>query len=155
MCNKRGSPVSAVILSLYLILSLTFGEEAKEPVKLIYERTIEGKNFEEVKNTLLLYLKENDLTVFKVINSKEGTLKYTIIYVYNEDDLKRVINNYPRLGNIFPSRIVIREDMEGNVHISIVNAHILSRVYKGTVPEDILNIIKDNYEYLKSIIDQI
>ncbi len=155
MCNKRGGTVSAIVLSLYLILSLSLAEETKEPVKLIYERTVEGRNFEEVKNTLLLYLRENDLTVFKEVNSKEGPLRYTIVYVYNEDDLKRVINKYPRLGNIFPSRIVIREDMEGNVHISIVNAHILSRVYKGVVPEDILNIINDNYEYLKSIIDQI
>ncbi len=155
MCNKRGGTVSAIVLSLYLILSLSIAEETKEPVKLIYERTVEGKNFEEVKNTLLLYLRENDLTVFKEVNSKEGPLRYTIVYVYNEDDLKRVINKYPRLGNIFPSRIIIREDMEGNVHISIVNAYILSRVYKGIVPEDILNIINDNYEYLKSIIDQI
>ena len=155
MCNKRGGPVSAIVLGIYLILSMSLAEETKEPVKLIYERTVEGRNFEEVKNILLLYLRENDLMVFKEVNSKEGPLRYTIVYVYNEYDLKRVINKYPRLGDIFPSRIIIREDMEGNVHISIVNAYILSRVYKGTVPEDILNIINDNYEYLKSIIDQI
>ncbi len=147
--------MSAIVLGIYLILSMSLAEETKEPVKLIYERTVEGRNFEEVKNILLLYLRENDLMVFKEVNSKEGPLRYTIVYVYNEDDLKRVINKYPRLGDIFPSRIIIREDMEGNVHISIVNAYILSRVYKGTVPEDILNIINDNYEYLKSIIDQI
>ena len=155
MCNKRGGPVSAIVLGIYLILSLSIAEETKEPIKLIYERIVEGRDFEEVKNTLLLYLRENDLTIFKEVSSKEGSLRYTIVYVYNENDLKRVIKKYPRLGNIFPSRIVIREDLEGNIHISIVNANVLSRVYKGIVPEDILNIINDNYEYLKSIIDQI
>jgi len=155
VCNKRGSTVSALIICLCFILSFSLAEEAKEPVKLIYERIIEGKNFDEIKNTLLLYLRENDLNVTKEVNSKEGPLRYAIIYVYNEDDFKRVINKYPRLGHIFPCRIVLREDAEGNVYISIINAEILSRVYKGIVSEDILTIINDNYEYLKSIIDQI
>ncbi len=152
--------MKSITLFLFLFTYIVIAEEnikekEKEPVKFEYVRIITDRDFEEVKSLLVLYLKENDLNVWKEVNSKEETIRYTIIYSCSERYLKEVIKQYPRLGNIFPCKILIREDDEGNIIISIINAEVLSRVYKGIVPQEVLDLVKENYEYLKSIVDQI
>ncbi len=141
---------------IFLNTFFSFSEEKEsKPVTFEYVRVITDKSFEEVKDLLILYLRENDLKVWKEVNNVSEGLKYTVIYSCSEKYFSEVVSKYPRLGNIFPCKILLKLDEEGNVTVSIINTEILLRVYRGIVPDDIIDTILENYMYIKSIIDQL